>query len=121
MKVREQEKTQEFTLTEAFVLWKQTAKSGKEYLKGHTPGKKAKLVGFINSMKENPTEADVRIYSLDAEGKQDIEVASLWESVSVKGNRYLTGMTNEKEKLVAWYTKEESETKPYIRAYYKQN
>ena len=115
------EKTQEFTLTEAFVLWKQTAKSGKEYLKGHTTGKTAKLVGFINSMKENPKEPDVRIYSLDVEGKQDIEVASLWETVSVKGNRYLTGSTNEKEKLVAWYSKDDNEARPYIRAYFKQN
>lgn len=112
----------EFNLKEAFVLWKNKAKSGADYLAGFTSDKKIKLVAYFNSNKKNPKEPDIRIYSLDSEGKQDVEVADLWESVSEgKGTRYLTGSTNDREKLVCFYGKEHQEMRPYIRAYYKED
>lgn len=108
-------------LTEAFVLWRNKSKAGVDYLSGFTSDEKVKLVGYFNTKKNNPNEPDVRVYSLDAEGKQDIEVASLWSNVSENDKKYLTGTTNDKEKLVAFYGKENEEKRPYIRAYYKQN
>lgn len=118
---KKETKREEFNLTEAFVLWKNKAKSGSDYLSGYESKNKVKLVGYFNGKKENPKQPDVRVYALDAEGKQDIEVASLWDNVSEKGTRYLTGMTNDKEKLVGWYSKEEDEKRPFIRVYYKED
>ena len=112
--------SKEFTLKEAFVLWRNKAKSGGYYLSGTTEDKKTKLVGFFNSNKKNPKEPDIRVYALDSEGKQEVEVASLWESISEnKGTRYLTGTTNENERLTGFYGKENQEARPYIRVYYK--
>lgn len=107
-------------LTEAFHLWKNVSKTGLTYLKGADLHDN-KLVGFFNSNKKNPKEPDVRIYEVDSEGKQGEEVASLWESISKKETRYLTGSTNEKEKLIAFYGDKNQEMRPYIRAYFKED
>lgn len=111
-------------LKESFVLWKNISKANNEYLSGNTlddPKDTFKLVGFFNTNKKNPKEPDIRIYSLNDEGKQETEVADLWETVSKNENRYLTGSTNEKEKLIAFYGNNEDLKRPYIRAYYKNN
>ena len=111
-------------LKESFVLWKNISSKNNEYLSGiatDDPSNTFKLIGYFNTNKKNPKEPDIRIYSLNDEGKQDSEVASLWESVSKNNNRYLTGTTNEKEHLIAFYGNTEDEKRPYIRAYYKNN
>lgn len=111
-------------LKESFVLWKNISSKQNEYLSGiatDDPSNTFKLIGYFNTNKKNPKEPDIRIYSLNDEGKQDSEVASLWESISKNNNRYLTGTTNEKEKLIAFYGNSEDEKRPYIRAYYKNN
>ena len=111
-------------LRESFVLWKNISSKNNEYLSGiatDDPSNTFKLIGYFNTNKKNPKEPDIRIYSLNDEGKQDSEVASLWESVSKNNNRYLTGTTNEKEHLIAFYGNTEDEKRPYIRAYYKNN
>lgn len=112
---------QEVQLKEAFVLWKKTAKSGKDYLNGffvNEDGNKEYLTGFFNTNKKNPKEPDIRVYTSVAEGEESVEVASLWEYISKNEKRYLSGMTNEKEKLVAFYGK--TEKAPYIRAYFRE-
>lgn len=119
-KVQEVEKTEKKQLEEAFVLWKNTAKSGLEYLTGKDLNDK-KLVAFFNTKKENPKEPDIRIYNTDEKGSRKDEVASLWENIDKKDEKYLTGTTNEKEKLVAWYGKENEEKRPYVRAYFQDN
>ena len=112
-----------FDLPESFVLWENTSKSGMKYLSGYTSEElQTKLVGFYNTNKKNPKEPDVRIYDIDADGNQGNEVCSLWENISKNETRYLTGTTNENEKIIAFYNKvEENPNRPYIRAYYKQN
>lgn len=112
-----------FKLTEAFVLWKNESKNNVEYLSGRLEGKEeVKLVGYFNSRKKNPKEPDIRVYDIDSEGKQGIEVAVLWENISKNENRYLTGNTNDDERLVAFYSDiDENPTRPYIKAYYKQD
>lgn len=113
------EKKGEFTLEEAFTVWKNEAKSGNHYLKGYDLNGN-KLVGYFNGKKKNPNEPDVRFYELDKEGKQGKEVASLWENEAKNGNRYLSGKTTENEKLVAFYQKDEDEKKPFIKAYFSE-
>ena len=112
-------------LKEAFVLWKKKSSKGADYLNGfftNENGDKVYLTGFFNTNKKNPKEPDIRVVTSVNEGEESIEVASLWESVSeTKGTRYLTGSTNDKEKLVAFYGEENQEARPYIRAYYKEN
>lgn len=124
LKSKEQEKEVkkgEFDLKESFVLWKEKAKSETDYLKGNILENSIRLVGFYNTNKKNPKEPDIRIYSLNDEGNQDKEVCDLWETVSKNEKRYLTGSTDDKEKIIAFYTEEQNKegTRPYIRAYYK--
>lgn len=118
--VKIEEKKEEFNLEEAFVLWKHTAKSGVEYLSGNTKDK-IQLMGFFNKNKKNPKEPDVRVYTLDENGKQQDEVCALWETESKNGNKYLSG-NSEDDFLVAFYNVTDGDEKhPYIRAYYKKN
>ena len=109
-------------LTEAFALWLNTSKAGTKYLSGLLNDKlgSGKVVGFYNSNKKNPKEPDIRVYSVDSEGNQDREIADLWDSVSKNENEYLTGISDEKERLIGFYNAEESESKkPYIKVYFK--
>ena len=106
-------------LEEVIVLWKKTSKEGNIYYKGHDFNNNY-VVAWVNSTKKNPNEPDIRIYEYKENGK---EVASLWEQVKETTNtRYLTGVTNDedKDKLVAFYDKEENEKRPYIRVYFKE-
>lgn len=112
-----------FDLTQAFVLWEDTSKAGRKYLNGRTSEEldSTKLVGFYNTNKKNPKEPDIRIYVEDSKGERE-EVCSLWENISKNETRYLTGITNEQEKIIAFYNNvEEHPNRPYIRVYYKQN
>ena len=113
----------EFNLEEAFVLWQNESKNKTMYLSGFTSEKlgKKKLLGYFNTKKNNPKEPDIRVYELDSEGKQGKEVVALWESISKQNVRYLTGTTDEKEKLIAFYGNEHEEKRPYIRAYFQED
>lgn len=110
-------------LEETFVLWKHTAKSGLSYLTGNTPKNdknSISLLGYLNTNKKNPKEPDVRVYALDEEGNQAEEVCSLWIQTAKSGSKYLSGLTNEKDNVVAFYNEIDETSKiPYIRAYYK--
>lgn len=114
-----------FDLTEAFVLWKNKSKTGTKYLSGFTSAEdvinQIRLVGFYNTNKKNPKEPDIRIYEVTGEGNQGNEVCSLWENISKNEKRYLTGTTNEKEKIIAFYSSEDINGRPNIKAYYKQD
>lgn len=108
--------TKEFKLEQAFVLWKNTSKKGTEYLKGKDLHGN-KVLGYFNTNKKNPKEPDVRVYVVAEDGKTDKEIASLWDYTSKSGKQYLSGSTDEKEKLVAFYGK--SEKAPHISAYFR--
>lgn len=115
--------TNNFDLDEAFVLWKKVSKSGTEYLSGYAivnEKTQVRLIGYFNTRKNNPKEPDIRIYSIDSEGNQDMEVCSLWENISKNEKPYLTGMTNDKEKIVAFYRDNDINERPYVRAYYQK-
>ena len=110
----------EVKLTEAFILWLHKSKSGNEYLSGKTDESigNARIVGYFNTMKKNPKEPDIRIYTLDSEGHQDKEIADLWENEGKNKTRYLSGTSDEKEKLVGFYGDKKEDKKPYIRVYF---
>ena len=114
---KKEEVKQEVILEECFVVWKNTSKTGSEYLKGKD-FQGNKVLGYFNTNKKNPKEPDIRIYNVNEEGKTDKEIVSLWEYVSKNEKRYLSGLTDEKEKVVAFYGSKEKQ--PYIRAYFKQ-
>lgn len=119
---KEVETTKEFNLDEAFVLWRNTTNKGNHILKGHDLHGN-KLIGFFNTKKTKPTQSDIKIYELnevDGKNEKGKEVCSLWETTSKKDTQYLTGVTDENEKILAYYGKEEDEKRPYIRAYFKE-
>lgn len=123
-KTREEikERENETSLQEAFVLWKVKSKSGIDYLSGNLKIKEneyVRIIGYFNGEKKNPNEPDIRIFSLDPEGNQDKEICSLWEHLSKNDVRYLTGISDENEKVVAFYNKDKENNRPYIRCYYR--
>lgn len=116
-KTNDKERTE---LVESFVLWIHKSKSGIEYLTGNLSEKlgSTKLVGYFNTNKKNPKEPDIRVYTLDPEGNQDKEIASLWNQISKNDNQYLTGTSDEKERLVGFYNNDDKHNTPYIRVYF---
>lgn len=108
----------EFTMEQVFAMWINKAKSGMTYFTGKAGD--VKLVGYTNGKKKNPKEPDVRIYTVDGEGKLSEETyLSLWVNVSKNGKKYLSGKLNDK-KVVGWFNdKATPEGKlPYFSIYY---
>lgn len=123
--VKVEERKEKKVLEECFVLWKKDAKTGLNYLTGSTPKDKdgkveMYLKGFFNPKKKNPKEPDIRVYTQGEDGK-DEEVATLWDKVSKKDKRYLSGKTNENEYLIGFYNEGEESKQPYVRVYYQEN
>lgn len=111
-------------LREVFALFKAESTTGLEYLYGQLKNDKGEVIcqlrGWFNKDKKNPKEPDIRVYERDAEGNQGEVIASLWSNVSKNDVKYMTGITNENEKLVAWFGKEFETKRPYIRVYYSE-
>ena len=108
-------------LKECLVLWNHTSKSGNMYLSGNLSEElgNGKIIGFYISNKKNPKEPDIRVYTVNDKGEQDTLVVSLWENISKNNTRYLSGITNENEKVVGFYGNEEEEKQPYLRLYFE--
>lgn len=109
-------------LKECITLWRKESKGGTGYLSGNVlmDGEKVRCVGFFNNKKKNPNEPDVRIYFENEEGHAEREACcTLWSHVSKNEKRYLSGYTNEKEKVVGFYGSDSAKSgRPYIRIYY---
>lgn len=118
MKKKTEEK-KKFDLEEAFVLWLNKSKEGKEYLTGKDLNNN-KLIGFFNENKSNEKQPDIELYQVNKDGKKGDKVVSLWENESKEGKTYLTGSTNENEKLVGFYGDKKEEKRPYIKGYFKE-
>ena len=117
---KEKEEKEKFDLQECFTLWLHKGKSGVKYLSGFDFNKN-KLVGYFNK-KEKDNQPSIRIYSLNEDESNGEEICTLWDSKSNKtGKEYLTGTTNEKEKLIAFFGSEHEENKPYIKGYFKKD
>lgn len=116
--------TERKELKPLFALWTKQSKEGNVYYTGKTEDD-VRLIAFVNSNKKNPKEPDVRVYvnEKQEDGSYKMsneEVASLWSNVSDNGKRYLSGSTNENEKVVGFYGELTEETKPYIRVYLQE-
>lgn len=115
--VKDKEK---FDLQEAFVLWRNESKNT-VYFTGYDLNKN-KMVGFENTKKNSDKEPDFRVYYQNAEGKrEERSCCGLWYAESKKGNKFLTGKTNEEEKIIAFLGDVNKEKRPYITAYFKKD
>lgn len=116
--VKEESVKETEKLNECVTLWLHKSKEGKKFLSGTTYGGEDRVIAFfVASKKENMPK--VRVYALDEEGKATDEIVTLWEKESKSGNKYLTGITNEKENVVGFYGEETKEARPYIRVYFQ--
>ncbi len=117
---KEVKKEEKFDLQEAFVLWRNESK-GTVYYKGYDFNKN-NMICFENKNKKNEKEADFRVYYTNEEGKrEDTSCCGLWYSESKKGNKFLSGKTNENEKIIAFLGDENHEKRPFITAYFKKD
>ena len=120
MKTTKTTNEEKFDLQEAFVLWRKESK-GVVYYTGYDLNKN-NMVCFENTKKKNDKEADFRVYYQDKEGKrEENSCCGLWYSESKKGNKYLSGVTNENEKIIAFLGNENEEKRPYITAYFRKD
>ena len=117
---KQETKKEGSALKELFVLWSRTSKNGLNYLTGKLSNEEVYLIGFYNTNKKNPNEPDIRIYNLDNEGKQDHVVCSLWSNVSKNKTEYLSGTTDENEKVTGFYGDRENDKRPLIRVYIEE-
>lgn len=107
-------------LKEAFALWDKK-KGEYVYYSGKTSGDEAiNLVAFVVKDKKNPKQPDVQVYEQAEKGAEKQEVALLWKTTSKAGKAYYFGLTNEKEKLIAFINEDTKGGKyPTIRAYFR--
>jgi hypothetical protein len=114
-------KKEKFDLNECFTLWLNTSKEGNKYLTGYDFNKN-RIIGFYNK-KANDKQPSIRIYGVDEEGKTTSEeIITLWDTTfKTSGKDGLSGYTNEKENIIAFYGDESDIKKPYIKGYFAKN
>ena len=114
-------KKEKFDLNECFTLWLNTSKEGNKYLTGYDFNKN-RIVGFYNrKVKDN--QPSIRIYGVNEEGKTtEEEIITLWDTTfKTSGKAGLSGYTNEKENIIAFYGDEEDSKRPYIKGYFAKD
>lgn len=119
--VKEENKKEKFDLQECFTLWLNTSKEGNKYLSGYDFNKN-RIMGFYNKkLKEN--HPSIRIYGVDENGKTtQEEIITLWDTTfKTSGKDGLSGYTNEKEGIIAFYGDENDTKHPYIRGYFTKD
>ena len=120
-KVENIEKEEENKMRDLGILWEHKAESDVIYLSGNLSEELhyKKILAFYNNSKKNEKEPDVRVYLLDDDGKKDHEIVSLWKQVSKQGAEYYSGLTDEKENIVAFINTSDDIKQPKIRIYFK--
>ena len=115
------EEKEKFDLQECFTLWRNTSKEGNVYLTGYDFNKN-RIIGFYNK-KLNDKQPSIRIYGVDEEGKTtQEEIITLWDTTfKTSGKDGLSGYTNEKENVIAFYGDEKDTKRPYIRGYFSKD
>ncbi len=114
-------KKEKFDLNECFTLWLNTSKEGNKYLTGYDFNKN-RIIGFYNK-KANDKQPSIRIYGVDEEGKTtQEEIITLWDTTfKTSGKDGLSGYTNEKENIIAFYGDETDTKRPYIKGYFAKD
>ena len=120
-KETKKEEKEKFDLQECFTLWLNTSKEGNKYLTGYDFNKN-RIIGFYNKKKVNDKQPSIRIYGVDEEGKTtNEEIITLWDTTfKTSGKAGLSGVTNENEKLIAFYGEESDTKRPYIKGYFSK-
>ena len=120
-KVETKEKEVKSEMKELAILWEHKAESDVIYLSGNLSEELhyKKVLAFYNKTKKNEKEPDVRVYLLDDDGKKDHEIMSLWSQVSKAGVDYYSGLTDEKENIIAFINTSDDIKQPKIRIYFK--
>ena len=116
------EEKEKFDLNECFTLWSNVSKEGNKYLTGYDFNHN-RIIGFY-SKKANEKQPSIRIYGVDEEGKiTKEEIITLWDTTfKTSGKAGLSGLTNENEKLIAFFGDETDSKRPYIKGYFtKEN
>ena len=116
------EEKEKFDLKECASLWLNTSKEGNVYYSGYDFNKN-RVIGF-NNKKTSDNQPSIRVYGVDDEGKTTKEeIITLWDTTfKTSGKAGLSGYTNEKEGLIAFYGDEKNTKRPYIRIYFtKEN
>ena len=116
------EEKEKFDLKECASLWLNTSKEGNVYYSGYDFNKNI-VIGF-NNKKTSDNQPSIRVYGVDDEGKTTKEeIITLWDTTfKTSGKAGLSGYTNEKEGLIAFYGDEKDPKRPYIRGYFtKEN
>lgn len=118
---KEENKKEKFDLNECFTLWLNTSKEGNKYLTGYDFNKN-RIIGFYNR-KVKDTQPIIRIYGVDEEGKTtQEEIITLWDTTfKTSGKTGLSGYTNEKEGIIAFYGDENDTKRPYIKGYFTKD
>lgn len=114
--VKEEKKA--FDLEVACTLWKSESKEKMEYLKGYDLNDN-RVVGFFNT-KEGEKQPKLKVFGLKENGDIDTCIITLWETISQKGNLYLSGETDDKEKVIGYYNNSENPNAPFIKIYFKK-
>ena len=113
-------KKEKFDLNECFTLWSNTSKEGNKYLTGYDFNKN-RIIAFYNK-KSNDKQPSIRIYGVDDEGKMSNEIITLWDTTfKTSGKSGLSGYTNEKENIIAFYGDDETGKKPFIKGYFAKD
>ena len=114
-------KKEKFDLQECFTLWSNTSKEGNKYLSGYDFNKN-RIMGFYNK-KAHDKQPSIRIYGVDEEGKiTKEEIITLWDTTfKTSGKDGLSGYTNEKEGIIAFYGDEADTKHPYIKGYFTKD
>ena len=113
-------KKEKFDLNECFTLWSNTSKEGNKYLTGYDFNKN-RIIAFYNK-KQNDKQPSIRIYGVDDEGKMSDEIITLWDTTfKTSGKNGLSGYTNEKENIIAFYGDDETGKKPFIKGYFAKD
>ena len=117
----EETKKEKFDLNECFTLWLNTSKEGNKYLTGYDFNKN-RIIGFYNK-KANDKQPSIRIFGIDDEGKTTSEeIITLWDTTfKTSGKDGLSGYTNEKENIIAFYGDETDTKRPYIKGYFAKD
>ena len=117
----EENKKEKFDLQECFTLWLNTSKEGNKYLSGYDFNHN-RIIGFYNN-KVNDKQPSIRIFGVDEEGKTTKEeIITLWDTTfKTSGKDGLSGYTNEKEGIIAFYGDENDTKHPYIRGYFTKD
>lgn len=108
-------------LKELAILWHHESENGVSYLSGNLSEELQykKIIAFFNKTKKNEKEPDIRVYSLNDENKKELELISLWIQESKENKPYYSGLTNDKEKVIAFISNKDDVKVPYLKIYFK--